>query len=132
MTLTTLLFLYIAFRIKHFACDFLLQTDWMAITKATPCNDGRKALLIHSLIHAAGTFVVVMLFVPSLWWLAILDFFLHGLVDFIKGRITYRMQWTPKDTKFWWAIGLDQEVHNYTHLAYILLIITAMGGITLS
>ncbi len=130
MTLLTLLYLYIGFRIKHFLCDFLFQTDWMALTKGIPGAEGRKALLIHAFIHGIGTFALTMIFAPSLWWLGPLDFVVHGIVDRVKGMITYKRQWTPKSTKFWWAIGFDQEMHNYTHLVYMLLIITALGGIT--
>ena len=128
MTLTTIILLYIAFRLKHFLCDFILQTDWMANTKAQPSREGNKALFIHALIHAVGTTVATVIFLPAYWWLGVIDFFVHGFFDFIKGRLTYKMAWTPKDTKFWWAIGFDQELHNYTHFIYVLLIISALGG----
>ena len=132
MTLLTFLYLYIAFRLKHFLCDFLFQSDWIALTKAQPGVEGHKALLIHAGIHAVGTLGIVMIFIPALWWLAVVDFLVHGLIDFVKGRFTYKMGWTPKDTKFWWAIGFDQELHNYTHLAYMIVILSAMGGLYLS
>lgn len=129
MTPIELVILYIAFRFKHFACDFLLQTDWMALTKGKPGREGYKALFTHTFIHALGTFAIVMVFAPSLWWLGLVDFVIHSIVDRMKGKITLRENWTPKDTLFWWAFGLDQELHNLTHLGYIVLIFISLGGL---
>ena len=131
MPLLTLIILYICFRIKHFACDFLLQTDWMALTKGKPGKDGYKALFSHTFIHALGTFVIVMIFAPSLWWLGPVDFIIHSAVDRLKGVQTYKHGWGPGDTIFWWTFGLDQEAHNFTHLAYIIIIVLGAGGLSL-
>lgn len=128
MAFSTLLLLYIAFRIKHFVCDFLLQTDWMALTKGKPGREGWSALLTHSAIHAIGTLAIVVCFEPVLWWLALVDFAVHSTIDRIKGLFTYRMGWTSKDTVFWWTLGADQEAHNFTHLAYIVVIYMYESG----
>ena len=71
-----------------------------------------------------------MVFAPALWWLGPLDFIIHSLVDRFKGVFTYSKGWEPKDTIFWWTFGLDQEAHNFTHLVYIVIIASHMGGIT--
>jgi len=131
MTPFTLLLLYLVFRLKHFACDFLLQTDWMALTKGCCGKEGYKALLIHSFIHALATFIIVLIIAPSLWWLALVDFVIHALIDRVKGRITTAKKWTSKDTAFWWAFGVDQELHNLTHVAYIALIFMHKGSVFL-
>lgn len=125
---SSLLILYILFRLKHFICDFLLQTDWMALTKGKPGREGWSALLTHTAIHAIGTLLVTVIFAPALWWLGLVDFVVHSVVDRIKGLFTYRMGWTPKDTVFWWTLGADQEVHNFTHLAYIVIIYGYLAG----
>lgn len=131
MTPLLIIILYIAFRIKHFSCDFLLQTDWMALTKGTPGMEGYKALATHAGIHALGTFVIVLILAPAFWWLAILDFFIHSAIDRFKGVMTYKNQWQPKDTIFWWTFGLDQEAHNFTHMGYIIFIVMQSGGIAI-
>lgn len=130
MTPAALLILYLVFRAKHVLCDFFLQTDWMAMTKGTPGREGYRALISHTGIHAAGTLFIVLLYAPSLWWLAGVDFILHSVIDRVKGTLTYRKQWQAKDTVFWWAYGLDQEAHNLSHLAYILVILFSLGGLT--
>jgi hypothetical protein len=132
MPFTTLLALYIAFRVKHFVCDFLLQTDWMALTKGKPGREGYSALFTHTAIHAIGTVLILAVFAPHLWWLAIVDFIVHSVIDRTKGYFTYQKGWTPKDTVFWWTLGADQEAHNFTHLSYIVLIyMSATGAITI-
>jgi len=129
MTPISLLLLYSFFRLKHFACDFLLQTDWMALTKGKPGREGYEALFIHAGIHAIGTLIIVLFFAPSLWWLGPLDFVIHSAVDRVKGYYTYKKGWTPKDSMFWWTLGADQEAHNFTHLGYIILIWIHAGGV---
>lgn len=129
MTLSSLLLLYIAFRLKHFTCDFLLQTDWMALNKGKPGLAGYKALFTHALCHGIGATVIALIFLPSWWWLGPLDFVVHSIVDRLKGLMTYRKGWKDTDRWFWWSFGLDQEAHNYTHLVYIVLIVLHLGGI---
>ena len=131
MTLLALLYLYIAFRLKHLLCDFILQTDRMALSKGQPGVEGYKALFSHTLIHAVGTLLITLVFIPSLWWLGVLDFVIHSIIDRLKGMITLNKKWKTTDTPFWWAFGIDQELHNFTHLAYIVAIVIYKGGILL-
>ncbi len=129
MSLFTLLLLYMAFRAKQFICDFILQTDWMALNKGKPGREGYEALLMHAGTHAAGSLLIALVFAPAMWWLCILDLIVHSLVDRVKGVITYRAGWTYQDRMFWWSFGLDQEAHNFTHVAYIILIVAHAGGL---
>lgn len=123
MGLFEILTLYVAFRIKHFLCDFVFQTDWMALTKGKPGKEGYKALFTHTLIHSIGTLIVVGVLAPAFWWLALVDFVIHSLVDRLKGIVTLRKDLTVKDTMFWWLFGIDQEAHNFTHLGFIVVIV---------
>lgn len=129
MSFSVLILLYIAFRLKHFLCDFIFQTDWMALTKGKPGKEGFRALFSHTATHAAGTTIIAVIFMPQLWWLGIIDFVVHSIIDRIKGVWTYRAGWTPKDTIFWWTFGIDQEAHNLTHMIYIVVFVMASGGV---
>lgn len=131
MTPLGLLFLYIIFRVKHFTCDFMLQSDWMALNKGKPGRAGYNALFSHTIIHAVGTLLIVLVFAPSLWWLALVDFVVHSGVDRLKGVLTLKKHWQTNDTMFWWAFGIDQELHNFTHMAYIVMIFAYKGGVFL-
>jgi hypothetical protein len=124
----SLVTLYVLFRLKHFICDFLLQTDWMALMKGKPGGEGYRALFTHSAIHAVGTLAIVVLFAPALCWLGLVDFVIHSVIDRVKGIFTYKKGWTPRETVFWWTLGADQEAHNFTHLAYIIIIYIYLGG----
>ena len=129
MTAFSLLTLYLLFRLKHFVCDFMLQSDWMALTKGKSGMEGYKALFSHTVIHALGTLIIVLIFAPALWWLAVVDLVIHSVVDRLKGIVTLRQQWKTNDKLFWWAFGVDQELHNLTHMAYLVAIFIYKGGI---
>lgn len=131
MTILSILLLYLCFRLKQFVCDFLLQTDWMALNKGKPGREGYMALATHAGIHGVGTALVMLVFAPGLWWLGLLDIVIHGAIDRFKGKVTFQHGWTPNDRWFWWSFGLDQEAHNLTHFAYILVVLAAAGGVTL-
>lgn len=131
MTPVSILILYVAFRLKHFMCDFILQTDWMALTKGKPGMEGYKALFSHTAVHAAGTLIIVLIFAPQLWWLAIVDFVIHSMIDRAKGWLTFSRGWKPSDKIFWWSFAIDQDAHNFTHLGFIILIVLAKGGVIL-
>ena len=131
MTPVSILTLYLVFRLKHFACDFMFQFDWMALNKGKPGKEGYNALFSHTLIHAIGTLLIMLVFVPGLWWLAIIDLVIHSIIDRLKGVLTFQKDWKPRDTVFWWAFGVDQELHNLTHVAYIVFIFIHKGGVLL-
>lgn len=129
MSLTTILVLYLVFRFKQLVCDFFLQSSWMALVKGQPANrDGSKALFYHAAIHAVGTLIVALIFAPALWWLAGVDFIAHSIIDKSKAVLNHKMGWTYKDNAYWWAFGIDQELHNLTHLAYIVVIVLHSGA----
>lgn len=104
----------------------------MATTKGKPGKAGWQALATHSAIHAGGTLVITLIFAPGLWWLALVDFTLHGSIDRLKGILTNEKGWCPKDKMFWWSFGIDQEAHNFTHFGYLLIILLYSGGLVLS
>lgn len=128
MTLAGIIVVYLAFRAKQLICDFFLQNTWMAMVKTAPFSQGGfKALAAHAAVHGLFTFALMLVFAPHLWWLGAVDFLIHGAVDKIKGMVTAAKGWTYKDGAFWWAFGIDQEMHNLTHLCYVIAIALAAG-----
>jgi hypothetical protein len=73
-----ILLLYIAFRIKQYVCDFVLQTDWMALTKGKPGAERYKRCFPIQFIMACDT-VIALVFAPALWWLGLVDFIIHSM-----------------------------------------------------
>lgn len=123
MTLVDLFVLYVLFRLKQLACDWLLQTSWMAAGKGKDFETtGYQPLLIHAGIHGCGTLLIVLIIAPKFWWLGLVDIVIHGAIDRVTAVFRVRNDLTPKNKWFWWSIGIDQEAHNFTHLFYIMLI----------
>ncbi len=119
----TVLLLLVALQVKHVICDGPLQTLRMVKDKAIY---GRPLGLLHGLIHACGSFVVLALWgipLALVVMLALLDGVIHYHLDFIKENIVKRMGWDYADSPFWWGIITDQSLH---HLTSILLVWLAL------
>lgn len=107
----------IVLTIKHVIADFLLQTSWMAAGKERR-TDWVKPLLAHTGIHGALLLVILLVAAPSFWWLAIVDFVVHTIIDRTKGLITTAYGLDQSNPHFWWAIGIDQALHHLTDFAF--------------
>lgn len=127
-------------------CDFPLQTEYM-LRKFSPNWNFFFPLCAHAGVHAITTFSIVALIAPELYWLAILDFIIHFIMDRVKSGPKYlgrykaltgeefkkakASHWTIASTRalegnkyFWWSLGLDQMVHHLTHYFIIYKILT--------
>ena len=129
MSITGILLLYILFRLKHFLCDFVLQSNWMALNKGKPGRQGLYPLFAHAGVHGLGTLIVTLLMMPFFWWLAICDVFIHAAIDRIKAVMSEEAKLSPRQHKYWVMYGLDQEAHNFTHLCFIVLIVLSTGPV---
>lgn len=127
------------FQLKHFLADYPLQTKYM-LGKFKGGTEWILPLLAHVMVHGIFTFLICLLFNPSLALsLAFFDMIIHFIMDRIKaspellGRFkpltkeTYPTA-TDSDKKsnvfFWWSLGLDQSVHHLTHYVIIYLLVT--------
>lgn len=115
----------VAFLIKHFLADFLLQTDWMAAGKDRP-KGWLLPLAAHAGVHGAMTAALFLAVAPPLAWLGLADMLIHGIIDRLKSISTRRSALTPRQTAFWWLFGLDQSLHHLTHI--VLAIVLAAAG----
>jgi hypothetical protein len=101
---------------KHYVADFLLQTNWIAQGKER--DKGWLApLAVHVLGHALLTLLIVLALAPTLWWLAPVEFVIHGAIDRGKTIIGNWGGWQPNQQKYWWLLGFDQFLHQATNLA---------------
>lgn len=117
----------VAFLIKHFLADFLLQTDWMAAGKDRP-KGWLLPLAAHAGVHGVMTAALFLAVAPPLAWLGLADMLIHGAIDRLKSISTRRKALTPRQTAFWWLFGLDQSLHHLTHIG--LAIVLAAAGST--
>ena len=98
---------------KHIIADFVLQNAWMAYGK-----DQKKGwalpLLVHCLIHLAVALALILIIAPRFWFVAVIDFLIHILVDRAKGLCSSTFGLKPEHPWFWTLIGVDQALHHLT------------------
>lgn len=115
--------LLIIYQFKHYIADFPLQREYM-LRKTKPNWDFLLPLTLHCLVHAVGTLLVCLFFQPSLWWLALIDFSVHFLVDRIKSGPRYLGRFNDlSKSGFWNVLGIDQMAHHLTHIYIIYVIV---------
>ena len=115
---TTLLFLLL---IKHSICDLALQSRFTK-QKGDKKNLTDLKGYLHAGDHAIGTFIVALLFVgvlPALG-VAIADFVLHFIIDFIKRRYTLKIP--QSNGKYWIIQSVDQIAHYCCYFVYVIII----------
>lgn len=115
--------LLVLFQIKHFICDYPLQTQYM-LGKMGRAN-WIKPLAAHAGVHAIGTFIVVLVvtFSPIAIVFALADFVLHFIVDRVKASPDLGGRWKPDQSYFWWALGADQMAHHLLNYLFIAIIV---------
>lgn len=120
----SILILFILFHLKHFLCDFPLQTTYM-LGKGKQGLQWILPLGTHCLVHVAFSMAIIVIFKPEYLWLSWAEFCAHFLIDRIK--VLYRLPkgvWKDDEkgrylSKYYQAFGLDQMAHQLT---YVLMI----------
>lgn len=98
---------------KHVVADFFLQTKWMAVGKDSPTG-WAWPLLAHCLVHGVLSTALIAALAPSLWFLGLVDFAIHLIIDRAKGWCVVTFRIAPGHRWFWWLIGIDQALHHLT------------------
>lgn len=100
---------------KHVIADFMLQTSWMAIGKDQKTG-WALPLLAHCLVHLAVSMALILIVAPRFWFVALIDFAIHIVIDRIKGIIASSFGVTLENGHpwFWTLIGVDQALHHLT------------------
>lgn len=114
-----------ALEVKHFICDYPLQSRYQLVNKGTYLHPGG---ILHSTIHALFTMPVLLIAPPKLaLGVAIIlgEFLVHYHIDWLKERVLRKSGWVATQREFWWAIGADQLLHHLTYLAIGALLVGA-------
>jgi hypothetical protein len=116
-SLTGVLILILLLQAKHAICDGPLQTYRMVAAKALY---GNPLGVLHSVLHGAGSLLVLAAFGLS-WWLvgllAVGEALIHYHIDYGKENLVKRRGWTVADRYFWWIMQADQTLHQFTYVA---------------
>ena len=114
----------LALQLKHFLCDFVLQTEYQVRTKGIYGHFGG---ILHAGLHILGTIPALVIFdAPPVTAAAILgiEFVIHYHTDWTKVQIDKRYKWGFDDQRYWILFGADQLVHQLTYLG----IVTYLAG----
>ena len=116
--------LLLIYQVKHYIADFPLQREYM-LRKTMPNWDFAIPLALHCSVHTLGTFIICMIYAPSLWWLALVDFAIHFVIDRLKSGPRYFGRFNNLSKPgFWNVLGFDQMLHHITHIYFIYVIVT--------
>ena len=112
--------------VKHAIADLWLQSRFNNKPKYGEKEHLMKPKLwLHSLDHAVLTAIVTLIFAGLYWALiiAVLDFVLHSIIDYVKRIYTLRTNLNTNQNKFWKVQAIDQIAHFSCYLLYVLMII---------
>jgi uncharacterized protein DUF3307 len=110
------------FQLKHFACDFALQTPRQIRAKG---NYGQVPGLEHAGLHAIASLPALLVLTQSAAVIAIAiagEFVVHYHVDWSKARIDKWRNFSNQSTAYWIVFGFDQLVHQATYLTLVFLL----------
>ena len=115
--------LLVLFQLKHFICDYPLQTQYML--GKMQATGWKLPLAAHAAVHSLATYIITMYFVGPFTAIlfALADFIIHFTVDRIKASPKLGGRWNPSQPYFWWALGADQMAHHLTHYLFIAIIV---------
>jgi hypothetical protein len=123
-----LIAIFAVLQIKHFICDYPLQTMYQLRNKGTYLHPGG---IIHSGLHALFTtssFVLVPPGVALGFAIVIGEFLIHYHIDWGKEQIIKRRGWVAAGREFWWAIGADQLLHHLTYVAIGAILVATLAS----
>lgn len=123
---TLLLSSLVLFEVKHFLCDFVLQTTYLYRNKGIY---GHPAGFIHAGLHAVGSLPAMLLIGGAPGLIAVMmagEFLVHYHVDWLKLYIDKRCRLRIDRGSYWIIFGLDQLLHQATYI--VILAVLAQGA----
>jgi len=114
-----ILWAMLIFQLKHFVCDFLLQTQALVQKKHIY---GHFAGLLHAGTHVIGSLPALIVLGANTRTIVILmvaEFIVHYHADWLKARTDETRAGVGQDSWFWMMFGLDQFLHQMTYVAMI-------------
>jgi len=112
-----------ALLIKHFFCDFIIQTNYQIQNKGTYGHPGG---LLHAFLHGLGTLLAFYFtyHITTFVMICILiEMGVHYHLDWAKMNIETKLNLTVADAKYWWLFGTDQLLHLLSVLVIVYLVV---------
>lgn len=120
--ITLLLWSLVLFEVKHFLCDFVLQTAYLYRNKGIY---GHRAGFIHAGLHALGSLPAILLFSPAPALIAtilVVELLIHYHVDWLKLYIDKHFRLGINHSLYWAVFGADQLLHQLTYVGILALL----------
>lgn len=117
----TILILAGLLQLKHVIADYLLQSPYILQNRY---RYGHPGGLLHVGYHVAGTVLVLAVFgtaLPVIALIGALEALFHYHLDWAKDNFTRKQGLGTQDSLFWWAIGVDQFLHQLSYLVMIAI-----------
>ena len=112
------------FQVKHFVCDFVLQTRYQFSNKGFYGHPGG---LLHTGLHGIASIPALLVFTRSpamIGVIVVAEMIVHYHTDWLKETVDRHMKWTYSDAAYWRVFGADQVVHQFTYLAIVAILMS--------
>lgn len=127
MTAGLIISLFAGLFLKHFICDFILQTPYQFLNKGTY---GHLGGVLHSVIQAIGSVIILTIIgfnVLSLFtisWVCTVEYLVHYHIDWAKMNLNKYYNWKcDSSSQFWMLLGFDQYLHYMTYCFMIYTLV---------
>jgi len=120
-----LLLSLVLFEVKHYVCDFVLQTGDMSRKKGIY---GHRAGIIHAGTHVIGSVPAILLLtqaLPLIWSILAVEFLVHYHVDWLKLQLDKRRGLSVDRHMYWIIFGADQLIHQLTYVGILAVLAAA-------
>jgi hypothetical protein len=107
------------FQIKHFVCDFVLQTTSQIRAKGNYLEAGG---LVHAGLHMVGSLPALLVLSRNpamIGLLLVAEFLIHYHTDWGKAQIDRRLRLNDTNSLYWAIFGTDQLIHQLTYVGMI-------------
>lgn len=107
------------FQIKHFLCDFALQTANQVRNKGRYLHMGG---ITHAGLHVLGSIpaLLILSHAPALIGaLLVAEFLIHYHTDWAKAQVDRALRLNDTNSLYWTIFGSDQLIHQLTYIGMI-------------
>ena len=104
------------FQIKHFLCDFVLQTSHQVLNKGRYLHMGG---ITHAGLHMLGSLPALLVLTRSPALIApllVAEWLIHYHTDWAKVQIDRALRLNDTNQLYWTIFGSDQLIHQLTYV----------------
>lgn len=117
-----ILWMLVAVQIKHFLCDFALQTQRQIAAKGIYGHPGG---LSHAALHGLASIPALVILTDRVGIVAAIvtaEILIHYHTDWLKAQVDRRFHLTMQQHAYWVVFGADQLIHQLTYAGMIFVV----------